>query len=106
MIGAGPWDCISSRMLCAAVVGFVAYWYNKLTVDRMLLLKALAALQIFVSVINLVTRVGTLDRVRPHTATALNVHSPSTILSVSSSHQGHRRCMMAGLEMLRQFALL
>ena len=47
------------------MVGFVAYWYNKLTVDRMLLLKALAALQIFVSVTNLITRVGTLDRVRP-----------------------------------------
>ncbi|KAK9813625.1 hypothetical protein WJX73_000654 [Symbiochloris irregularis] len=46
-----------------AVVGFVAYWYNKLTVDRMLLLKTLAYLQIFVSVTNLITRYGTLDRV-------------------------------------------
>lgn len=46
-----------------AVAGFVAYWYNKITVDRMLLIKSLAVLQIFVSVINLLTRIGTLDRV-------------------------------------------
>ena len=36
------------------------------TLDRMLLIKALAVLQIFVSLVNLVTRIGTLDRVRAH----------------------------------------
>ena len=48
---------------CCAVAAFVAYWYEKITVDRLLLLKTLAVLQIFVSVTNLVTRVGTLDKV-------------------------------------------
>ena len=46
-----------------AVIGFVAVWFNKLSVDRVKLLQALAALQLFVTVVNLVSRRGVGDKV-------------------------------------------
>ena len=46
-----------------AVAGFVAYWYNKVNVDRLLLVKSLAILQIFVAITNLLTKIGTVDKV-------------------------------------------
>jgi hypothetical protein len=45
-----------------AVIGFVAVWYNKLSVDRVKLLQAFAALQLFVTAVNLVTRRGVATR--------------------------------------------
>ena len=49
----------------------MGYWYNKINVDRMLLLKTIAVLQIFVAVTNLVTRAGTIDKVHPTASTGL-----------------------------------
>lgn len=46
------------------VAGFVAVWYNKLSVDRVKLLQGLAILQLFVTAINLVTGRGIGDKVR------------------------------------------
>jgi hypothetical protein len=46
-----------------AVIGFVAVWYNKLSVDRVKLLQAFAALQLFVTAVNLVTRRGVGDKI-------------------------------------------
>ena len=53
----------SLRLVLSAVVGFVAVWFNKLSVDRVKLLQALAALQLFVTVVNLVSRKGFGDKV-------------------------------------------
>lgn len=46
-----------------AVAGFAAYWFNKIQVDRLLLIKALAGVQLFTALVNLITRIGTLDKV-------------------------------------------
>lgn len=46
-----------------AVAGFVAVWFNKLSVDRVKLLQALAVLQLFVTAVNLVTNRGVGDKV-------------------------------------------
>ena len=50
--------------MLSAVIGFVAVWFNKLSVDRVKLLQALAALQLFVTVVNLVSRKAVGDKVR------------------------------------------
>ena len=47
-----------------AVAGFVAVWFNKLSVDRVKLLQALAVLQLFVTAVNLITNRGVGDKVR------------------------------------------
>ncbi len=47
------------------MAGFVAVWFNKLSVDRVKLLQALAALQLFVTAVNLVTGRGIGDKVAP-----------------------------------------
>ena len=54
----------------AAVAGFVAVWFNKLSVDRVKLLQALAALQLFVTAINLITGRGIGDKVAVEILTA------------------------------------
>lgn len=55
----------SEILLTSAVAGFVAVWFNKLSVDRVKLLQALAALQLFVTAINLITGRGIGDKVTP-----------------------------------------
>lgn len=46
------------------MVGFVAVWFNKLQVDRVKLLQALAILTLFTTAVNLVTNRGVGDGVR------------------------------------------
>lgn len=55
-----------------AVAGFVAVWYNKLNVDRVKLLQALAVLQLFVTAVNIFTNRGVGDKVS-------NVIGPSVL---------------------------
>lgn len=46
-----------------AVAGFAAVWFNKLSVDRVKLLQALAVLQLFVTAVNIITNRGVGDKV-------------------------------------------
>ena len=65
----------------------MAYWYNKVNIDRRLLLKSLAVLQIFVAVSNLLTRVGTVDKVCCSTScnhTPLTCVAPLQLASTAS----------------------
>ena len=45
------------------MAGFVAVWFNKLSVDRVKLLQGLAILQLFVTAVNIVTGRGVGDKV-------------------------------------------
>ena len=58
------------------MAGFVAVWYNKLSVDRVKLLQALAILQLFVVAVNLITNRGIGDKVR----WPLNLSLPRALL--------------------------
>lgn len=66
--------------VCLAVAGFAAYWFNKIQVDRLLLIKALAGVQLFTALVNLITRIGTLDKV------------PSSLSSSASTGQCLHAC--------------
>jgi len=73
-----------------AVAGFAAVSFNKLSVDRVKLLQALAVLQLFVSAVNLVTNRGVGDKVGfyPASPPPGRTHDVPSRLAASNTYLG------------------